>query len=104
MSYDSIDAIRRVTVRQLSQATQLHTSALFAIDGRELKTVTFSHFLSIEMIMNRRSQFVIVANVYFLESRPRWMDLGLDDGTGRIKARRWEPDCVDPEADTSGFR
>jgi hypothetical protein len=34
-------------------------------------------------------QIVIVANLCFLETGPTFTDFGLDDGTGRIKARQW---------------
>jgi hypothetical protein len=30
-----------------------------------------------------------VANICFLDDRETYLDIGLDDGTGRIKARRW---------------
>lgn len=43
-----------------------------------------------------------MANICFLEERETYLDFGLDDGTGRIKARQWNKPEVTPENGKSG--
>ncbi|KAF9013885.1 hypothetical protein BDQ17DRAFT_1404321 [Cyathus striatus] len=73
--YDPEGAFRRVTILQLLQATQNDTSQenQFLIDGIGFKTI------------------VVVANVYLNESEGSVGRYGLDDGTGRIRARYQAP-------------
>jgi len=72
-------SIRCVTVRQLHEATQTPSALQFNIDGRGLKKI------------------IIVANLCFLETGPTFTDFGLDDGTGRIKARQWRHNSDPPD-------
>jgi len=60
--------VRCVSVRQLLEATQTHTSSVFKIDGNELE------------------EFIVVANLCSLDAGPTSAVFELDDGTGRIRA------------------
>lgn len=71
--------IRCVTIRQLLEATQTHSTSPFKIDGNEF------------------SKIIIVANLCYLDVRPTFTDFGLDDGTGRIKARQWDHNLDSPD-------
>ncbi|KAF9464768.1 hypothetical protein BDZ94DRAFT_467240 [Collybia nuda] len=64
--------IRHVTVRQLLEADQMHSTAPFKIEDKEFK------------------KFILVANICYLDECETYRDIGLDDGTGRIKAREWD--------------
>ncbi|KAJ7429198.1 hypothetical protein B0H11DRAFT_2148308 [Mycena galericulata] len=67
----SSQAIRTVTVRQLLNATQLHSSAPFCIDGKSFKLTA------------------LLGNAYEVTVEPTFVSFKLDDGTGRIRVQLW---------------
>ncbi|KAJ6572904.1 hypothetical protein B0H10DRAFT_2106321 [Mycena sp. CBHHK59/15] len=69
--YSPEKAIRRVTVRQLLCATQLHSSAPFQIDGKGFKLA------------------VLVGNPYDITGGSGFISFTVDDGTGRIRVQQW---------------
>ncbi|RDB21448.1 Replication factor A protein 2 [Hypsizygus marmoreus] len=69
--YEVKDVIRRVTIRQMLEADQLHTTAPFKIEGKEFQKV------------------IIIANVCSFREFSTYSDVELDDGTGRIRAHQW---------------
>ncbi|KAJ7285768.1 hypothetical protein C8J57DRAFT_1285744 [Mycena rebaudengoi] len=66
-------AIRRVTVRQLLAATQLHSSAPFQIDGKDFKNA------------------ILVGNPHDIKASVEsgYLSFIIDDGTGRIRVQQW---------------
>ncbi|KAF8892526.1 hypothetical protein BD779DRAFT_1192102 [Infundibulicybe gibba] len=75
--------IRRVNIRQLLQANQASSAALFEIEGHEVKTV------------------MLVANIFNIDVRVDRINFELDDSTGTLRAFQptatWPPGVRPPD-------
>ncbi|KAF9227683.1 replication protein A, subunit RPA32 [Gyrodon lividus] len=78
-------SLRPMTIYQLSQASQAHTDADWMLDDQEIGQVTVVAYIASVQTQATNSQYM------------------LDDGSGRIEARRWIDSSVDDESERNGI-
>ncbi|KAH7889370.1 hypothetical protein F5I97DRAFT_1843780 [Phlebopus sp. FC_14] len=78
-------SLRPLTIHQLLEASQPHTDADWIVDDHEIGQVTVVAYISSVQTQATNSQYL------------------LDDGSGRIEARRWIDSSLEDEPEQSGI-